>query len=196
MALQLTLGVSAVLGTAYSTDLPGLRWKKYPVLAAGCILSVRSVIVQVGFFSHLQEGLPTPVVWQHCDPITFSVVFIFAFSVVIAFFKDLPDVAGDEAAGVRTMAVRIGVGNIFNGCVTALALNYAGAVLYCVAVKANWPCAIAHGVLGAVLVIKSGAALAFCAQSERTVRLCQIRSKCCAGHCSCELCSPVAESEA
>ena len=25
----------------------GLRWKKYPVLAAGCILSVRSVIVQV-----------------------------------------------------------------------------------------------------------------------------------------------------
>ena len=27
---------------------------------------------------------------------------------VIAFFKDLPDVAGDEAAGVRTMAVRTG----------------------------------------------------------------------------------------
>ena len=146
-ALLLTLGVSAALGTAYSTDLPGLRWKKYPVLAAGCILSVRSVIVQVGFFSHLQERLHSPVHWQDCDPITFSVAFIFAFSVVIAFFKDLPDVAGDEAAGVRT---------IFNGCVTALALNYAGAVLYCVFAQANWLCAIAHGCLGAVLVNKSG----------------------------------------
>lgn len=155
-ALLLTLGVSAALGTAYSTDLPGLRWKKYPVLAAGCILSVRSVIVQVGFFSHLQERLHSPVHWQDCDPITFSVAFIFAFSVVIAFFKDLPDVAGDEAAGVRTMAVRIGVGTIFNGCVTALALNYAGAVLYCVFAQANWLCAIAHGCLGAVLVNKSG----------------------------------------
>eukprot|EP01043_Picozoa_sp_COSAG02_P020738 COSAG02_NODE_1030_length_15077_cov_36.210119_2_plen_171_part_00 len=164
-ALLLTLGVSAALGTAYSTDLPGLRWKKYPVLAAGCILSVRSVIVQVGFFSHLQERLPSPVPWQHCAPITFSVAFIFAFSVVIAFFKDLPDVAGDEAAGVRTMAVRIGVGTIFNGCVTALALNYAGAVLYCIFAQANWPCAIAHAGLGAVLVNKSGNWLVCLSQS-------------------------------
>ena len=29
---------------------------------------------------------------------TEQVAFIFAFSVVIAFFKDLPDVAGDQAA--------------------------------------------------------------------------------------------------
>ena len=105
-ALQLTLGVSAVLGTAYSVDLPGMRWKKHPILAAGCILSVRSVIVQVGFFSHIQETLPSPVPWQDCDAITFSVAFILAFSIVIAFFKDLPDIAGDEAAGVQTLAVR------------------------------------------------------------------------------------------
>ena len=55
-ALQRTLAVSAALGTAYSTDLPGLRWKKYPLLAAGCILSVRSVLVQIGFFTQRQKA--------------------------------------------------------------------------------------------------------------------------------------------
>lgn len=32
---------SLLLGIAYSVDLPFLRWKKYPILAMGCILSVR-----------------------------------------------------------------------------------------------------------------------------------------------------------
>ena len=154
-ALQLTLGVSAALGTAYSTDLPGLRWKKYPVLAAGCILCVRSLIVQIGFFSHIQESLSSPVKWEDCGAITFSVAFILAFSIVIAFFKDLPDIAGDEAAGVRTLAVRIGVENIFNGCVAALALDYAGAAAYCGLLLGNWPCAAAHVAMGALLVQSS-----------------------------------------
>lgn len=40
--LMLTLIGSAVLGLAYSVDLPFLRWKRSPVLAASCILAVRS----------------------------------------------------------------------------------------------------------------------------------------------------------
>ena len=39
--LLATLVGSLLLGIAYSVDLPFLRWKKYPVLAMGCILSVR-----------------------------------------------------------------------------------------------------------------------------------------------------------
>lgn len=39
--LMATLAGSLGLGIAYSTDLPLLRWKRYPLLAAGCILSVR-----------------------------------------------------------------------------------------------------------------------------------------------------------
>ena len=39
--LLATLVGSLVLGIAYSTDLPFLRWKQHPILAAGCILSVR-----------------------------------------------------------------------------------------------------------------------------------------------------------
>ena len=41
--LLATLVGSLLLGIAYSVDLPFLRWKKYPVLAMGCILSVRYV---------------------------------------------------------------------------------------------------------------------------------------------------------
>ena len=39
--LLATLVGSLLLGIAYSVDLPFLRWKKYPILAMGCILSVR-----------------------------------------------------------------------------------------------------------------------------------------------------------
>lgn len=40
-ALLATLVGSAVLGVVYSTDLPFMRWKRSPVLAAACILAVR-----------------------------------------------------------------------------------------------------------------------------------------------------------
>lgn len=41
-------------GIVYSTDLPFMRWKRSPVLAAGCILVVRALAVQLGFFYHMQ----------------------------------------------------------------------------------------------------------------------------------------------
>ncbi|TKY54557.1 Homogentisate phytyltransferase 1 [Spatholobus suberectus] len=48
------LFVSFVLGTAYSINVPLLRWKRFAVLAAMCILAVRAVIVQLAFFLHMQ----------------------------------------------------------------------------------------------------------------------------------------------
>ena len=41
LPLMTTLVGSAVLSLAYSVDLPFLRWKRYPVAAATCILAVR-----------------------------------------------------------------------------------------------------------------------------------------------------------
>ena len=49
MPLVGTLVVSLLLGLAYSTDLPFLRWKRFPVLAAGCILAVRCDAAASGF---------------------------------------------------------------------------------------------------------------------------------------------------
>ncbi len=39
--LLLTLVGSLVLGVLYSTELPFMRWKRSPLLAAACILAVR-----------------------------------------------------------------------------------------------------------------------------------------------------------
>lgn len=41
-------------GILYSVELPFMRWKRSPVLAAGCILVVRALAVQLGFFYHMQ----------------------------------------------------------------------------------------------------------------------------------------------
>jgi homogentisate phytyltransferase / homogentisate geranylgeranyltransferase len=46
-ALLATVVGSLLLGIAYSVDLPIFRWKYNPVAAAGCIISVRAVLVQV-----------------------------------------------------------------------------------------------------------------------------------------------------
>lgn len=49
--------MSLVLGILYSADAPLMRWKRSPILAAACILAVRALAVQVGFFVHIQAVL-------------------------------------------------------------------------------------------------------------------------------------------
>lgn len=46
-ALLATVVGSLLLGVAYSVNMPTLRWKHNPVAAAGCIITVRAVLVQV-----------------------------------------------------------------------------------------------------------------------------------------------------
>ena len=47
--LLFTLLMSLVLGIVYSSDMKLLRWKRVPILATVCILSVRAFLVQWGF---------------------------------------------------------------------------------------------------------------------------------------------------
>ncbi len=59
--LLATLSVSLLLGVLYSCELPFMRWKRSPLLAAGCILAVRAIAVQLGFFLHMHQALaPLP----------------------------------------------------------------------------------------------------------------------------------------
>lgn len=104
-ALMCTLAGSLALGIVYSCDLPLLRWKKYPVLAAACVLSVRAVAVQLGFFLHIlhytplaagAEGLHSAAFVKLLQgPLGFTMGFMLLFSIVIALFKDIPDTKGD-----------------------------------------------------------------------------------------------------
>ena len=126
-ALLFSLVVSLLLGIVYSVDYPGLRWKRSPVLAASCVLFVRAVIVQLGFFAHaLGRGL---LDFHFPKNLWFAISFMVVYGAVIALFKDLPDVVGDHKQNIRTLSVRLGPSVVFNICVSLLSMAYGSAVL-------------------------------------------------------------------
>jgi 4-hydroxybenzoate polyprenyltransferase len=45
-------------------------------------------------------------------PLLFASGFMSIFSVVIAFFKDIPDVKGDRRSSIQTLSVRLGVSGV------------------------------------------------------------------------------------
>ena len=150
LPLLCTLGGSLLLGLAYSTDLPLLRWKRHPVAAAACILAVRAVLVQLGFFSHMQAALGAAAL-QPTPALLFAVGFMLIFSIVIALFKDIPDVSGDSQAGVRTLSVRLGQARVFWLCIGLLEVAYVGAVGVALSSQFAWrrvAAAAAHVVVG------------------------------------------------
>lgn len=110
------------LGWSYSA--PPIRFKRYHIWAASAIALVRGPLVNVGialhfltkighnmYFSNLGVGnfllipLDFYAVGGWMIPLT---VFISAFSLGIAWFKDLPDTAGDAEHEVGTLAVKKG----------------------------------------------------------------------------------------
>jgi homogentisate phytyltransferase/homogentisate geranylgeranyltransferase len=96
--LLLLIVVILILGIAYS--VPPIQLKQHHLPAALAITIVRGVLVNIGMalhFSKMFEGdfNIQPVIY----PLT---IFITAFSLAIAWYKDLPDRAGDAHFGYRT----------------------------------------------------------------------------------------------
>ncbi|TXG61078.1 hypothetical protein EZV62_012441 [Acer yangbiense] len=121
------LFISFVLGTAYSINLPLLRWKRFAVVAAMCILAVRAVIVQLAFYLHMQTHVyRRPVSFSR--PLIFATAFMSFFSVVIALFKDVPDIEGDKIFGIKTFTVNLGQKRVFWTCISLLEMAYAVAI--------------------------------------------------------------------
>jgi len=107
--LLLTVLLSLALGTAYS--LPPFRLKRFHFWAAFCIIAVRGVIVNLFLFLHfhfLINGL------QQIPPvIRLLTVTIFVYSIVIAWFKDIPDMEGDRRHRIKTFSLQLGARNVF-----------------------------------------------------------------------------------
>lgn len=144
-ALMATLVISWLLGLAYSMELPFMRWKRSPVLAATCILCIRAIAVQLGFYWHMRHCMASPdalmgATWSAVSqatqqlpiPVIFTVSFMLLFSVVIALFKDIPDAKGDSRAGLQTITVKMGVAAPFWACIWILTAAYIGACGYSV----------------------------------------------------------------
>lgn len=127
--LNVALWGSGILGTLYS--LPPVRLKRFPLLAAFCIVAVRGTIINAGFFAHAKAaayGVSGATVSScllgdlKCG---LSSLFFAVFGIVIALLKDVPDVKGDEIAKVRTFAVRVGQKRIFGATKSLLMALFA-----------------------------------------------------------------------
>lgn len=122
--LLATVLVSLLIGTAYSS--PPLRLKRFPFWASVCILTVRGAVVNIGLFLHYSEQLQLPLslpgkMWA-------LVAFIAVFSIVIAIFKDIPDIEGDRRFNITTFSVRLGQQRVYTLACLILTACYVGMV--------------------------------------------------------------------
>lgn len=123
--LLLVVGTAAAIGWAYS--MPPFRLKRRHLPAAIAISTVRGVLINLGGFmvyDRLANGdVPVPAhVWM-------LAAFITAFSICIAWFKDLADVPGDARYGVRTLAVLYSPRTALFAGLLLLTAAYAGTIL-------------------------------------------------------------------
>jgi homogentisate phytyltransferase/homogentisate geranylgeranyltransferase len=96
------IALISLIGAVYS--LPPIKFKRHHLGAAAAISLVRGLLVNLGIFLHFRTALGgpfqiPPYVW----PLT---AFVFFFSLAIAWFKDIPDSAGDAEFDIRTLAVQ------------------------------------------------------------------------------------------
>ena len=106
--LFVLVGAIALLGFLYSWK--GVFLKRHHTSAALAITVVRGLLVNVGFYLHFagftQLALLPDAIWL-------LAVFISLFSLGIAWFKDIPDMAGDAEASIGTLALKAGATRVF-----------------------------------------------------------------------------------
>jgi homogentisate phytyltransferase / homogentisate geranylgeranyltransferase len=146
--------IGMAVGTAYS--LPPLHLKRFALWAALSIAGVRAFAVNLLLFVHfLVAGGAEPGVPPELIALTGVVL---ALSLVIAWFKDIPDMAGDRQFRVRTLTLRLGPRRVILLGLAVLAVAY-GVVI--VAALVGLPglhdgaLVVSHLVAFAVLVIAS-----------------------------------------
>eukprot|EP00250_Pteridium_aquilinum_P017092 c2344_g1_i1 orf=446-1657(-) len=147
------LTVSFILGTAYSIKLPWLRWKRSAFAAATCILAVRAIIVQIAFYLHMQSFVFGRAAIL-TKPLVFATGFMCFFSIVIALFKDIPDLEGDRFFGIKSYTVRLGQERVFWLCIQLLLAAYGVATIVGATAEMMWArvvMVLGHAVLAGVL---------------------------------------------
>ncbi len=91
------------IGFAYS--MPPLKFKRGHIAAASSITLVRGLLVNLGFYMHfIGESWYSGDFPEVVIPL---IIFVSAFSLGIAWFKDIPDTRGD-AGQFKTLAVKQG----------------------------------------------------------------------------------------
>ncbi|KAL9318963.1 hypothetical protein ACSQ67_015480 [Phaseolus vulgaris] len=116
------------LWTAYSINVPLLRWKRHPLLAAICIFASWAVIFPVTFFLHMQTFvLKRATIFPRS--LIFVAVFMSFYTLGIALFKDIPDVDGDKTFGIQSLSARLGQKRVFWICVSLFEMAFGIALM-------------------------------------------------------------------
>jgi homogentisate phytyltransferase / homogentisate geranylgeranyltransferase len=134
-----------LIGIAYS--LPPLYLKQHHLPAALAITLVRGLLVNVGIFLHFQKTINDN--YNLPGHIWCLAFFIMAFSIAIAWFKDLPDTEGDEKFHVQTLAVLYSKKNALNGGTLLVGAAYVLVLLWSFFYTENnpWYLITTHGLL-------------------------------------------------
>lgn len=117
-----TISTIFLIGTVYSIPFTYLKGK--PIAAALAISTARGLVLNLGAFLHFSESLTGKTT------LPFSVIafalFYFGLGWVISLLKDIPDLSGDRAFGIKTFAVRIGAQKVLYLAFGILAISYTG----------------------------------------------------------------------
>ncbi|XLS69073.1 hypothetical protein HN51_020096 [Arachis hypogaea] len=123
-----TIFASFVLMSAYSVNLPLLRWKKSTILTVmGNTLSM-VISFNLGPFYHMKTHVLKKAA-TFPRSLLFAVVVMSMYYIVIALTKDIPDIEGDKEAGLQTLAVRLGPKTVFWSSVLLLEMAYGAAII-------------------------------------------------------------------
>lgn len=123
----LTAAVVAGLAVGSMYSLPPLRLKRFHVWAAASITTVRGLVVNLLVFAHFADVLTgEPVVPAHIRALTGMVL---GLAIVIAWFKDIPDMEGDRRHRIRTLTLRLGPRATINLGIALLAACYLGLIV-------------------------------------------------------------------
>ncbi|KAH9791789.1 homogentisate geranylgeranyltransferase [Citrus sinensis] len=124
----LALIIWFLLGSAYSVDLPFLRWKRSSFLTTLYTVLERGLLLQFAYFIHIQKyvlGRPIAIT----RTLMFAVAIKCCFCFVISVLKDIPDEDGDREFGIRTLSVILGKESVLWLCVYVLVIAYGAAVI-------------------------------------------------------------------
>ncbi|KAK9221823.1 hypothetical protein WN944_010252 [Citrus x changshan-huyou] len=123
----LALIIWFLLSSAYSADLPFLRWKRSSFLTTLYIVLERGLLLQFAYFIHIQKYVLGRQI-AITRTLMFAVAIKCCFCFVISLLKDIPDEDGDREFGIQTPSVILGKESVLWLCVYVLLISY-GAVI-------------------------------------------------------------------
>ncbi|MCZ7671793.1 MAG: UbiA family prenyltransferase [Chloroflexi bacterium] len=124
-----TVLIIMFIGTIYS--VPPLRLKRFSLWAAISIALARGIIANVGVALHYNYVFGGLVDFSPATLVVMA-AFFFGFGLVIAIYKDIPDLIGDKAYGIQTFTVKLGPKRAFNLGRLILTIGYTGVMIVAV----------------------------------------------------------------